>query len=243
MIPSIGKNLKIASAAILVFAATQGFSFGLKNGHILIQGGGYFNTLGQTQHIHIDGLVGDRFNVTHRDGSNGLFGLGYLVDGPSSQPVSFGYGVNAFYLAHTGVKGTIDQELLFTNLAYRYSVTRAPIYATIKALTNFNASRFALTVDAGIGPSLNFMTYQDRSLDNGITLPDNAFIDSSSTSFSATAGVGLRVNNVIGTVPVEIGYRYFYFGKAQLQPRTDSILNPLRTGSGYAHAVVATLIL
>ncbi len=240
---SIGKKLRLSSIAALILVSTQTFSFDLKKGHILLEGGANFSTQGKAQNIYINSLLGDRFSVTKRNDSNGLFGLGFLVDGPQHHLFDFAYGVNAFYLPNTSVQGTITQEFLFTNLAYRYNVTNVPIYASIKASTNHFSDKYAVTVDAGIGPNFKFSTYHDWSLDNGFTFPDRAFLSGTSTTFSATGGIGLKVNNAIGTVPVEVGYRFFYLGSGQLQRRTNQILNNLKTGNTYSQAVVVTVII
>jgi hypothetical protein len=239
---SIGKNLKIYSAAALSLYAMHAFSYDLKGGHLAIQGGGYFTTQGKSQFIRMRDLIGDQYTVTHRNSSNGLFGLGYLVDGPQFNRFNLQYGVNAFYLAKTTVRGTIAQEQLYTNLAFSYGVSHVPIYATLKALTNVNGDRYALTGDVGIGPSFNIgSSYQDRHFENDYTFRDRAYDTGSKTSFSAMAGIGIRANHLIGEVPLEIGYRFFYLGAGQLSPRTDHILDNLKTGNGYAHAVVVTL--
>jgi hypothetical protein len=239
---SIGKNLKICSVAAISFYAMNAFSSGLKGGHLAIQGGGYFTNQGRNQDIRIRNLIGDRYTMTNRNGSNGLFGLGYLLEGPQFHGIDLQYGVNAFYMTKTAVKGTITQEQLYTNLTFKYGVSHVPIYATLKGLANLYGERYALTGDVGIGPSFNMgSSYQDFRSDNHFTFRDRAFDTGSKTSFSAMAGFGIRANQLITGVPLEIGYRFFYLGEGQLSPRTDRILNNLKTGNGYAHAVVVTL--
>jgi len=210
------------------------------SGHFLLQGGGYVTTSGENQMININGLIGDEFNVTHHQQSNAVFGVGYLVDGLRRGHYGLDYGIDAFYLSKTKVSGTITQELLFTNLAYRYYISHLPVYLFAKGYADLNCNHLALTVDAGIGPNfMKTMQYQDTSLD-GVTLPDHAFSGHSKTVFSAMAGIGLKFM-VLQQYPLELGYRYFYLGQGSLHPRTNQILNNLKTGTNTAQALILTL--
>jgi len=214
----------------------------LKQGHVAFQVGGYWSTQGKAQHIDINGLIGDDFTVTKHDGSNGLVGLGYFVEGQELNRVQLSYGINLFYLPETSVSGTVVQEDLFSNLSYGYHVTHYPIYAAARAKTDLPINHLALTVDAGIGP--NFMHtdgFVEHSLDGGITLPDNAFSGHTTATFSATAGIGLQLAKVFGEMPLECGYRFFYLGQGRFSKKTDQIINSLHTGAAYANAVVCAV--
>jgi hypothetical protein len=214
----------------------------LKHSHLMLQAGGYWSTQGKTQHINIDGLIGDQFTADHRNGSNGLVGLGYYLDGQNLDQIQFSYGINFFYLPQTSISGTVIQEDLFSNLSYRYRVKHYPLYASAKATTSLPVSNLSLTLDAGIGP--NFMRtseFVERSLDGGITLPDNAFSGHTSTTFSATAGIGLQLAQVLGGMPLECGYRFFYLGQGKLARNTNQLLNTLHTGTAYANAVLCSV--
>lgn len=218
------------------------FISALKHGHTVFQAGGYWSQQGKAQHIDIDGLIGDEFTLNKRDSSNGLVGLGYYIDGPNSSRVQFSYGVNFFYLPKTSVSGTVFQENLFPNLSYAYNLTHYPVYAAVKAKKGLSIPNLSLTVDAGIGP--NFMRaggFSEHSLDGGITIPDNAFSGHTSTTFSATVGVGLQLANMFGEMPLECGYRFFYLGLGRLSKNTDQIINNLHTGSSYANAVLCAV--
>ncbi|KTD55876.1 hypothetical protein Lsan_3428 [Legionella santicrucis] len=218
------------------------FISALKQAHIVFQAGGYWSHQGKAQHIDIDGLIGDDLTLSKRDGSNGLVGLGYYIDGHNSGRVQFSYGVNFFYLPKTSVSGAVFQEDLFTNLSYGYNLTHYPVYAAVKAKKSLSVPNLFLTVDAGIGP--NFMRaggFSEHSLDGGITTPDNAFSGHTSTTFSTTAGVGLQLANVFGEMPLECGYRFFYLGQGRLSKNTDQIINNLHTGSSYANAVLCAV--
>ncbi|WP_298625095.1 hypothetical protein [uncultured Legionella sp.] len=222
--------------------SSSSFISAFKQGHIIFQAGGYWSHQGKAQHIDIDGLIGDSFTLTKRDDSNGLVGLGYFIDGQNLERVQLSYGVNFFYLPKTSVSGTVVQEDLFTNLSYSYHLTHYPVYAAAKAKANLPVPNMSLTVDAGIGP--NFMRadgFAEQSLDGGITIPDNAFSGHSSTTFSATAGVGLQLAKVFGKAPLECGYRFFYLGEGRLSKKTDQIINHLHTGPAYANAVLCSV--
>lgn len=235
---------RIFSVLALALTATQAFSFhvsDLKQGHFVLQAGGYQSMQGESQNIGIQGLVGNHYSVTMRHDTNGLFGLGYFVDGQDKGWYNMAYGIDAFYLFKTSVAGNVVQEQLFTNLSYHYDVSHLPVYADVKAIFKDVIGKYSLTLDAGIGP--NFMTtahYQEKSLD-GITLPDRAFSGQTKTTFSATAGIGLKVNSILGSEPMECGYRFFYLGRNELGKNSSQILSNLSTGNNYANALVCSL--
>jgi hypothetical protein len=149
--------------------------------------------------------------------------------------------VNAFYLGQTSVQGDIVQEHLFTNLAYKYDIQNVPVYAAAKALIYTNNPAYILTVDMGIGPNFLLTSgYKETPLNNYTNL-DNAFTGATTTTFSATAGIGLRVNNILGQMPVECGYRFFYLGQGNLAKNNDQLINTLNTGDTYANALVCSV--
>ncbi len=151
------------------------------------------------------------------------------------------YGVNAFYLARSRTSGLITQENLFTNLAYHYSAENFPIYAIAKARIKTHSKKVSVTIDAGVGP--NFMktsNYQDWSLDGGVTVPDGAFTGKYNITLSATLGIGIQLNELVKSVPIEIGYRFFYLGQGEFKSRNNQLLNSLKTGNIYANALVVT---
>lgn len=213
----------------------------LRHGHATIQLGGYWSNPGYTQHINIQDLIGDEFTATNHNNSNGFVGLGYFIDGQEKYFFKISYGVNAFYLAKTIVTGNVIQENLFTNLSYQYHLTHYPVYAVAKSTIQTSSTKYALTIDAGIGP--NFMRtagFQENSLD-GITIPDNIFSSHTSTTFSATAGFGVKINRVFGRAPLEVGYRFFYLGQGHFNTSTNQVLNTLNTGSVYANAIICAI--
>lgn len=213
----------------------------LKHGHAIIQLGGYWNNQGQTQHINIQDLIGDEFTVIRHSDSNGLVGLGYFVDGQNKSFFKMSYGINAFYLAKTAVTGNIIQENLFTNLSYQYKLTHYPVYAIAKSTIKTKSPKYALTIDAGIGP--NFIRtdgYQEHSLD-GVTIPDNIFSSHTSTTFSAIAGFGVKINQVFGPAPLECGYQFFYLGQGNFNTVSNQVLNTLNTGSNYVNALMCAI--
>jgi hypothetical protein len=233
--------LRVISSTALVLAVSPVFSLDFIQGHLVFEAGVYSATQGKTQYIPIQGLIGDRFNVTKSNDYNALFGLGYYIDGFQTDRLSLDYGINAFYLAPTKVFGTIDQELLFTNLAYGYEVKNSPIYAAAKAHVKTSATQLALTLDAGLGPNfLKTTNYRDWPLDE-MTLPDNAFFGRSNVTLSAMAGIGLQFTPAQGHAPIECGYHFFYLGEGGFNARCNSILNTLKTGNNYAQALVCSV--
>ncbi|MBA2652824.1 MAG: hypothetical protein H0U73_11225 [Tatlockia sp.] len=204
---------------------------------------GYFDArAGKEQHIDIETLVGNDYTVDKKSDDNYLLGLGYLIHGRDFNSFSLDYGVKAFYLAQTHVEGVIVQEDIFTNLSYRYSVTHVPIYAMARATLKRPSSNYALTLDAGIGPNImRTHSYFENSLDGGITIPDNAFFGHTNTEFSATVGAGIKLNNLISSASIELGYRFFYLGQGEFRTNNSQILTSLKTNDCYAHAVVLTI--
>lgn len=228
------KFFKVFLSIGLYFVLFEAFSFDLKQGHLLFEGGIYNSTQGQNQDVLINGLLGNRFNVSDRHDSNAVFGLGYLIDGMQQDRFNLNYGLNVFYLANTTVKGTIDQEFAFTNLAYSYEISHVPVYAMAKATVKTNSERLAVTLDAGIGPNfLDTRHYREWSLD-GITFPDYAFSGRSQATFSAMAGIGLKLMNLPAQAPLECGYRFFYLGEGSFNRQNNQLLTTLNTGTNYA---------
>lgn len=207
---------------------------GLKTGQLFFQLGGYWGIQGVSQHINIEGLIGDSFIVTKDRDSNGVVGLGYFIE---RQAMS--YGVNAFYLPNASVFGGVMQENVFTNLSFGYHVTHYPIYAMAQSVVPVKFVHQALKIDVGIGP--NFMQtrgFQEHSLDNGVTIPDNEFSGRTTTTLSVTAGLSIQIKNVFGKIPLECGYRFYYLGQGQFKPRTEQLQNTLNTGNTYANALL-----
>jgi hypothetical protein len=232
-------NYNLSLKSVSSFLSTLPSS--LKHGHAVLQLGGYWSNQGSQQHIDIQDLVGDEFTVTHHNGSNGLVGLGYFIDGQEKERFKIVYGINAFYLAKTGVKGNVTQENLFTNLAYQYNVTHYPVYAMAKSIIKTKSPKHALTLDVGIGP--NFMRtsgFAESSLD-GVTIPDTIFSNRTTTTFTATIGAGLRFNQFFGEAPLECGYRFFYLGQGHFNTQTSQVVNALNTGASYANALMCSI--
>ena len=153
------------------------------------------------------------------------------------------YGLNLFYFPNTTVNGNITQERLFTNLAYKYTVTNLPVYAGIKALLNTGSTRYNITIDVGVGPNtIRTDSFSETSLDGGETLPDaETFSGVTSVALSATAGIGIKFNNVFHQFPLEINYRFFYLGQSNLNTINNQITTTLHTGNSYANAFFFTI--
>ncbi|VEB35214.1 hypothetical protein [Legionella cherrii] len=208
-----------------------------------IQGGFFGASQGKEQHIDIDGLIGNQYTLDSNSQISGLVGVGLYFNGPSFHWLQLSYGVDAFYLGQTKVRGDINQEDLFTNFSYQYSIQNVPVYAAAKALISTNNPKYNITVDAGIGPNFMWTSgYHETPLED-FAIPDNAFEGASTTHFSVMAGAGIRLNNIIGPMPVECGYRFFYLGKSHLNAVNDQYLDNLTTGDTYANALVCAVTL
>lgn len=234
------KKIKLLIALLVL--SPSALAFDIKNGDAVIQFGNFWSSPGYAQDIYIKGLVGNQYtyNSSKQNISTGLVGLGYYVDGFFREQFFVKYGINAFYLANTTVTGTIIQEHLYPNLAYSYAVTNYPIYLAAKAQVD-KSTQYNMTVDLGIGPNIvQTSQYKERSLDQ-ITIPSKTFTPNTAAVFSFTAGAGIKINNVFGSVPLECGYRFFYLGHSTFNKSTDQITNTLRTGNTHANAVICGL--
>lgn len=226
---------------ILLASSTSAFHY-FKQGHPTFQLGGYYSSQGKEQHINIATLIGDEFTVENNHGSHVFAGFGYFIDGQENAIMTMAYGINAFFLAPTSIYGRIVQENLFTNLSYDYKVRHIPIYILAKSTINTQSPSYSVTIDVGLGP--NFMTtssFQEHSLDGGITIPDNAFSDHTSTTFSATSGINIQFNDMFDKALFACGYRFFFLGQGRLQVSNSQILNTLTTGDSYANAVMCSI--
>ena len=212
--------------------------FNAMKGHAVVQLGGYWSEQGKSQFINIEDLVGDDFTVTNHQASNGLVGFGYYIDGQEKNMFKMSYGVNFFYLPKTAVSGTVIQEDLFTNLSYDYNVTHYPVYAIAKSTIDTKSTDYGLTIDVGIGPNFMQTSYVHEYPIQIDTLSDNIFSGRTTTTFSATAGIGIKFNHVIGSAPLECGYRFFYLGQGNFNKETNQIIDTLNTGTAYANAVM-----
>lgn len=236
-------RLLVLKILLIIFAmlSSNTFALGFQSGHLVLQLGAFKATQGKTQFVGINQLIGNNYVVNKHHDTNALYGLGYYIDGYKQPAFIFSYGIDAFYLSRTQVTGDVIQEQLFDNLSYHYNVRYMPIYAALKTTFNDRSNKFGLTFDLGIGPDL-IMTnqYSERSLD-GITIPDNAFNGQRKTSFSAMAGVGVKINNIFHSVPLECGYRFFSLGQGLLKTNNSQFLNNLETGKSTANALLCSV--
>jgi len=219
------------------------FADKLTHGQFLLQLGAFnMSNQGKPQQINIQDLIGDYFSVSSGQNQNALVGLGYFIDGQTYNRWNLLYGIDAFYLMQTTVSGKVTQEQLFTNLSYSYDVTNTPVYATVKGLYDLN-DRYHVTLDLGAGP--NFMKtsgFSEQSLDGGVTVGDQIFSSKNNVTFSAMAGIGVRMDHVIEQLPVECGYHLFYLGRGEFNTKTNQVLNTLKTGNSYAQSLSCGIV-
>lgn len=212
------------------------------NANLVWQLGAFYSTQGQQKHINIQDLVGDDFTVTKSHDRNVLIGFGYYINGINNPNYKLLYGLNAFYLPKSLVKGYVIQESNFANLKYQYSISHLPVYIAGKTIFNTNIENAKIVVDLGVGLNLlQINEFEEMSNDNNITLPDNAFSGKNRLTYSATAGIAWRINQAFNNIDMDIGYRFFYLGRGDLQKENSQFLNSLSTGNIYAHALVLTL--
>jgi hypothetical protein len=222
-------------------AGTMGQVGEFKPWSVLLQGGFLGYSSGKAQHVDIEQLIGNQYTVDNNSQISGLAGLGVYFNRNSQDFFQLSYGLNLFYLGQTTIRGDIVEENLFTNNSYQYHIQNVPVFIAARTLFNINNTPFNLVLDAGIGP--NFMRtsdYREIPLVD-FSEPDRAFSGTSSTAFSATAGIGLRLNHILGSRPVDCGYRFFYLGKGNLRRENNLYLNTLNTGNTYANALLCAV--
>lgn len=211
-------------------------------GQAVLQVGWFAATQKKSKHVDIDGLIGDKFHVKKSSDQNVFVGLGYYFQGAEIAQTSLLYGINAFYLAPTKTRGHVIQENRFDNLSFHYSRTNYPIYFATRALIPC-FSCYDLVLDVGIGPNIiRTHGFKERACDRGATLPDSHLFASKTTvDFSATVGLGCRVNQFCGNISFEIAYRFFYLGEGKLKKNNNQLHNTLKTGTSYGNALCFTL--
>lgn len=233
------REAKYISMAGLLFISSQALSLQPSDGHFILQAGGFMSNPGESQDVHIRYILGDQYTVNSHQDHKAVFGLGYLLRGFESPALRMDFGANAFYLTKTTVNGEIIQEHQFTNLGYRYEITHIPVYAVVKAAVKNKSDKLALTLDAGLGPNFNKTNrFQEWPINQSDAIPDYAYSGTSNTAFSATAGIGVKINRVLGDIPLECGYRFFYLGNGKFNKRSEQWLTNLDTGSVYAQALI-----
>lgn len=206
---------------------------------------GVFNArIGKNQHIPVKDLDGDEFYVNSNNDTNVLFGAGFFMNKLWDTYPEMSFGVDVFYLGNAQTKGYIDWERIFRNVAYSYRTYYIPIYYDVKYKYVFQPGK-SLVFDVGIGPDVIVTnSYREWALDPN-AVPDNVYKGTTRAAFSVTAGVGVRLDNIIlNKYPVEFGYRFFFLGQGSLKARdSDVFQNELKTGQNYAHSFVVSVIL
>ena len=246
-----GKNVMIFPiknpwAKVILFALSgygmpASFAHASTNDHLVLQVGGFAATQGKAQDVGINTVLGDHYTVEPVYDKSMLLGIGYYFNGLDENKFALTYGVDAFYLAPTQVQGNIIQEQTYTNLSYRYAITNYPIYAAVKVLIK-NSDAYNTTFDLGVGPNfIKTSTLSMRSLDGGVTQPEDSFSGKTDAAFSTMAGVGMRFNHLLSHAPLEIGYRFFYLGQGKLNKLNSQYNNSLMTGHSYANALLLSV--
>jgi len=214
---------------------------------ILLEGGGFSASQGSVQNIGIEGLIGDHFTLAHPQAQNGLLGLGLYWQGREYPRYDVFYGINAFFFAHTIVSGYVVQEDTFVNLFYRYSLYNYPIYLAAKAIKH--SDNYSLTFDFGVGANIiNTAHFYEYPLMGSDAIPDTYILaGQQSLAPSAMIGIGIKFKSIYGyslfneSLPLEIGYRFFYLGRGKLNKINSELMNTLNTGTNYANAIILTI--
>jgi hypothetical protein len=230
--------MKSPTAIHKTLAEQQGlfYRFEPKYPEFVVQIGAFTATQGKAQPIGFAGITDNDFGVSQSQGQNALVGLGYYVNGYEGNAFDLSFGVNAFYLAPTVIKGTINEGNIPLNLTYQYNLTNYPLYAMLKGFL-YTSHKYWLTADVGVGPNIITASSYSESAVDPTAIPNNGFSSNTSIVWSGTFGLGLRINNVIGTFPLEIDYRFFYLGEGSLQ-KNSPFNDNLVTGDNTANALV-----
>ena len=76
---------------------------------------------------------------------------------------------------------------------------------------------------------------------NSDAVPRDNYAPHTQETFTAMAGIGLRIHHVFGEAPLECGYRFFYLGQGHLHINNDLYQNQLKTGNNYANALLCSV--
>lgn len=205
--------------------------------------GGTRGTVGEAQHVDIEGLIGDYFSIDNGKINGGVIGVTHYTESKEldNDRFSLDYTFSIFYFPQKTVSGFVTQENLVTNLDYEYTLVDIGSYVGIRVMTHRDASRFNYAFNLGFG-MVQIITagFVERSL-TPYSLPDFIFESKTTTSFSANTGVAARLNDVFGGNTLECGYRFFYLGKGSLATRNTRVANGLSTGQNYTNAFLCSL--
>ena len=191
------KNLAALLPVLLTLPLSNANAFEMPSAEFGLSLGGASVHQGMSQLVRIQNSFGNFHEAYHSNEIVFAGGLSYLLNAYATSNVDFLLGASVYYLSDAKVNGVILLERTFPNLAYQYETRNIPLYATAKAAWHDTTKKFSLVADVGIGP--NFMktkSYSERSLDNGVTIPNQAFSGDSEVKFSAMAGLGVRLNDV-----------------------------------------------
>jgi len=209
---------------------------------IILQAGAFSSYQGRIQDVYVDDIY-DIYNVNNHEDQNILLGVGYYITGLDKPRYSLWYGLNAFYLAPSMVKGTVVQEGLFPNLSYRYTVTQVPVYLSVKGLIKTPSPKYDITLDAGVGPSIVRTSDIQEYARNPSSIPEKIFTGTTRVLPSVNAGVGLKMNNLFSKVPVECGYRFFYTAQTKFNNGSIPVSGSVYTGKNFVNALMCSIIL
>lgn len=213
----------------------------VKEGHGLIEVGGYGGIQGKSQHINIPTRIGNDFTVNSGTSGNVLVGFGYEHLFKQHEGVDLSYGLSLFYLAPTKVSGNILLENELNNFSYSYQASHLPLYGMLKASKDLSNTRYKVLADLGIGPNFMFLSDYKETPFLSNSIPDKAFSRTITTTFSVTVGLGFEIKNVLGAHPLRCGYRFYYLGDGSLS-HNAKVENNLSTGSIYANAGVCSMV-
>ncbi|HBI21587.1 MAG TPA: hypothetical protein DDY37_03215 [Legionella sp.] len=218
-------------------------AFSLQHGSVPVELGMFTASAGKGQDINLQGFVGNQYTAKHSDSWNGMFGVGYFVDGFTKDRAQVSYGIDGFYLGKTSVHGTISQEHFATNLSYKYNIQNIPVYLATKATIKTNSEKYNLVFDAGIGPNFMRTSHYAESPLNNFSMTNPFFSAQNNVAFSAMAGLGVRINKAFGNAPLVCGYRFFYLGQGDFKANNSALLNTLKTGNTFANAVTCGVVI
>ena len=212
-----------------------------RNLKLALFGGGAWILHGQNQTINIDSAASDYFSVNHTNSNTGIVGAGFYLDNLELRNKRFTvqYTATAFYLPVTRIFGSGTLGETASNFTYDFSVGYLPTLFGLKFTDKPVEKPYHVTIDLGLGFDTLFVSGFHGTNVVPPTVPDY-FAKNTDYSLAATAGVGFKVYPSAYSIPIEIGYRFFYLGQGHL-PAIYPALGPLGTGYNYANVVMLTL--
>ncbi len=205
--------------------------------------GGFLASNGKAQFLDINDSNGNWYTFNNGTRGNWLFGAGYYLDAFVRESYNVKLGLDWLFLVKTPVQGFINVEQTFQNLSYSYTVQNVPVYFAAKVKYKGLIAHQDWILDFGVGP--NFMRtsdYSEKPLTDDTIANNQLFASRNNTTFSAMAGLGIRIYGAKNAPSLEFGYRFLYLGQGTLAANDNQLINTISTGQNYANMMICGVV-